>query len=229
MFEREMGVETAQKVLAHSVGTSTYRKNYDKGLDHLDIVGAIVDDADAIFDDETAELPEVLLRGNYDQLAAIETLTDLVIARVKRDKIPFPAGYSAQLQTMHGIYADIADEQLREQTANLSTDDIHVRKQAIGKSRLITQMPDGMGALGGASRFSPNIVHTHARPLFASQRFYQRLSHISRTSTWRHMQVLSKSYCSERFVWGISKKRASSSVIPIQLQSRSTMESHPIK
>lgn len=224
MIEREMGVETARKVLS-----PTYRKHYDKGLDHVDMVGAIVDGTDAIFDDEIAEPPEVLPRGNHHQLPAIETMTDLVIARAKQDKIPFPVSKRARPRTVCKIYTDIVDEQLQAQTANSSIDEIDIRKQAMGKSRLITQMQDGMGALGGASRFSPNIVHTHARPLFASQRFYRRLSHISRTSTWRPMQVLSKSYCSERFVWGIPKKRASSSVIPIHLQSRSIMESHPIK
>lgn len=40
------------------------------------------------------------------------------------------------------IYADIVDEQLQAQTANLSTNEIDVRKQAMGKSRLITQMQD---------------------------------------------------------------------------------------
>ncbi|KAF7190950.1 hypothetical protein HII31_08109 [Pseudocercospora fuligena] len=63
-IERATDVSTAQKALTHQVGGSTYHKHYDRGIDHVDVTGIIVDETD---DQEDFVLPQFVRRGPEEQ------------------------------------------------------------------------------------------------------------------------------------------------------------------
>ncbi|KAF2160676.1 hypothetical protein M409DRAFT_59713 [Zasmidium cellare ATCC 36951] len=102
ILEQSIGEADTQKVLAHAVGSSTFRRHYDVGCNHIDLIGILLEEGNRL-EQGTAREPNVVSRGDFEVAKR-----NLGIANVvSKDKMSvFVDEYQRQAEVLDQVSVD---------------------------------------------------------------------------------------------------------------------------
>jgi hypothetical protein len=133
-MQRELGIETAQKAMDHTVGSSTYWKFYDRGLDHVDATNLIVDGGNGQATGGSTAIPLHLQRPIHPDQAyeeaqrrTAEQVNASLSGNMWQNAAPTQIRHAQRLITNL-----VTKEVLAEHADALTVDDIGVRKSTAG-------------------------------------------------------------------------------------------------
>ncbi|KAK4501296.1 hypothetical protein PRZ48_007103 [Zasmidium cellare] len=116
LLEKTIGEADTQKVLAHAVGSKTFRNHYDVSCNHIDFLGILKENGNALENGTAREL-NVVLRGDFQTAKA---------------NIGIPSDGALSKEELR-LFVD----EYEQQAADLDQRTIDERKQALGKCGLM--------------------------------------------------------------------------------------------